>query len=213
MSYQSAQFVKDSLVLVDTIKHQIIESATFNEVVQKGDKIDLQWIPIIIAILGALTSIYAVIISRQSLKSSKDHNTISVEPLLVFRPSTSHKSGKLSVSIFNKGIGPLIFTNFEMIYEGKSYKHCSDVFKTICAKFGYTDDNFDNKYRLFSLQLIDYPLTINEKKTLIKYQLLKSEKENRAFYKEIKEIEFKYSYKDLYDNETPIKSIKLKDYF
>jgi hypothetical protein len=81
-----------------------------------------------------------------------------------------------------------------------------EVFNKINEKFGYTDANYNMDYRLFMAPLAGYGLTANEKKTVIKYQLLgdkKTLKKNSIeLYKEYKKIVFDYSYKDFYENVT-----------
>lgn len=211
MTIDSIINIKDSIIVIDTVKTQFVENVVLPESINNfshGNYLTEYVIPITTIIFAFLT----VRISYKALKLNQKQNSLAVIPLLIFRPSTSHSRGKVSLRIFNKGIGPLTFLNFEMIYNGKTFKHCSDVFKELKQKFKYTDNDFDNDERLFSLKLDGYILETNERKTLMKYRLVKSEKESRKFYNELKTIKFNYTYADLYNNEKS-GSFSLEDFY
>jgi len=204
MENDSLLIIKDTVEIFDTVQFQVIDnlvlSDAVNSLIENSNKNESYNMYIIPAI-GVAIAFWALIVSYRALKLNQKHNFLSVEPLLVFRPSTSHRQGKIALRIYNKGIGPLTFTSFIMTYDNQEFTRCSDIFKFIRKKFNYTDNDFDLQERLFSLPLKEYSLTTSEKKTLIKYRLKKSEKESRAFYDEFKKVEFKYTYKDLYKRE------------
>jgi len=197
---------QDTITVYDTIKKQVVEEIIFSEDVNKlvekaleSDSLSSYIIPGI----GVVIALWALIVSYKALKINRTHNHLSVEPLLIFRPSTSHRKGKIRLILYNKGIGPLTFTKFNMIYENKKYDRISNVFKTIREKFKYTDDDFELDERLFSLPLKQFSLTSNEKKILIRYKLKKKdEKTSRLFYDEFKKIKFEYTFMNLYKMQT-----------
>jgi hypothetical protein len=216
MDNEGITIIQDTITVYDTIKSQIVEEVLFSEEVNhlvekslESDSISKYIIPG----LGVIIAFWALIVSYRALRINQTHNHLSVEPLLIFRPSTSHRKGKISLIIYNKGIGPLTFKSFNIVYDGQNYTRISRVYKIIREKFNYTDDDFVLDERLFTLPLKGYSLTSNEKKILIRYKLKdKNEKTSRLFYEEFKKIKFEYTFENLYKTVTS-DSFEFSEYY
>lgn len=136
-----------------------------------------------------------------------------MKPFLILRSNIDHPNGKAHLYISNKGLGPAIFKDFQILYDGKYFDSTHEVFSAIRKKMGYNTENFNKEYRLFALPLIDYSITPDEEKTLIKYHLKNnSSKESRAFYKEFTEITFFFRYTDFYEHEKSFQFKFSKDF-
>lgn len=150
-----------------------------------------------------------------SLSTAQNHNILSMKPYLIFRANTNTREGKIKLWIANKGLGPCIFTEFKMHYEGYTFYSMFKLFKTINKKpeFKFTDEDFNLDYRLFTAPLEKYALTPNQEKTLIKFQLKEKDKKLvDQYYDEYKKIDFEFSTKDFYENVVSGDFIYSRDY-
>lgn len=154
----------------------------------------------IIPLLSIVIAGLAFFVSWRVMYLTRKHNKLSLKPYLIFRVDTNHLKGRVKLYIANKGLGPCIFDDFEIQYNGQVFKQMSDVFNHIMTEFNYTRTDFDLTYRVFVYPLKGYSLTPNEDKTLVKYQLKdKKKSESLIFYESIKKIEFNYKHRDYYD--------------
>ena len=206
MEPDSINILADTITHFDTIQVHLIENLAISEssksfiesiIKNETNKVTNYILPGI----SVLIALGALFLSFIAFKRSKTHNVISVKPLLIFRETTSHRIGKIRLYIANKGIGPLTFIDFYMVYEGNNYNKMWDIFEIVMKKFNYTNDDFVLNYRTFTNPLIDYSLKIDEEKILLKYHLKdKNQTISKEFFKEFKKIEFVYKYSDLYEN-------------
>lgn len=203
MEPDSIQIISDTITYYDTIQVHLIEnvalsdsSKSFIGTLAKGSSNNIS--DYTIPGISILIAIGALILSGMAYYNSSKHNLISVMPILIFRETTSHRTGKITLYIANKGMGPLTFSRFEMRYEGITYYKMFDVFKVIRDKFDYKMDDFSKK-RSYVNPLKDHSLKAADTKNLINYQLKgKTELQSKTFYSEFKKIIFIYSYHDLY---------------
>lgn len=201
--------------LTDTISVSVANGLSV-ETVEPWWKLPLD---IILSVLTLAAASFAVFISARALKQDKKHNSALIRPLLIFRPANYNSFRKVKLTMSNKGVGPLVFTKFEMYYKRKCYKKFLPLVTTIVKENGMTMNDLSSKS--FSLQLKDYPLKAEESKTLISYEINTiDEEENRnvksrarEIYKSLLEVKFVYTYENLYHEKVVVKDYKLKTHF
>lgn len=199
---------QDSLLVTNApadtllVKQDTVGTSIYNiyNVIPSAPSNEIDYVAIAIGFI-ALTTLIASISYYRSIKS---HNKLSVKPLLIFRASVNASQGRAKYYIANKGIGPLRFTHFEMIYNDETYNRMWPLFDKISKDFGFTKRHFVEKSRSYILQLKNYALTPNDEKNLVKYRLdvdkVNSE-QVKKFYSEFKKIRFVFKYEDLYSQE------------
>lgn len=169
---------------------------------------------IIISLAAVIVSIYALIVARRTLNSDLAHNMVSVKPVLNPRYSSSAKKLTAEFYIENTGFGMLMFTKFEIRYEGKTYKHMYEVMKDIHMPNIIRETVFSDSSRTYSL--VNYSMHSGKRKNLIRFTLNRDSLADtgttaKEYYNHlvdrIKLIEFHYSFQDIYE-----KTIE-EDYF
>jgi hypothetical protein len=151
--------------------------------------------------VSIIISIIAIIISIIALVKSNKHNLITVKPLLHWRYYSSSRRARGVFYIENNGFGPLLFKEFTMNYDGKTYKHMFDLKKQIDKKLELSDSDYVKKKNSNSLSLDSFSLKEGDRKNLIGFQLKDEAKEKyKQYIKEIKSIEFDFVYSDIYGN-------------
>lgn len=73
-----------------------------------------------IAFFALLVSVFAVFISVRQAELTREHNRLSLAPILVFSQESSEG---YSLSLLNKGLGPAIVFGLEVSANGEYYRH------------------------------------------------------------------------------------------
>lgn len=205
MYTDTINILTDTLSVLDTLQVHFVENFILPDsseaIISKIANSQNSTSNLALSVITTIISIFALIVSGLAFLNSRKHNIISVKPILIFRENVGSNSSSIKLFIQNKGVGPLTFNLFNIIYEDNIYYKMYDVFKIVKKKFGYSKDDFQEKFQLYTYPLANYSLKVGDEKNLLTYKLInKSPKESREFYSEIKKIKYHFEYTDLYGN-------------
>jgi hypothetical protein len=103
-------------------------------------------IALLISLLSASLSGFAVYLSNETKKNTENHNKLSLRPYLnlMYNLSVEHRPSRqsletLKITLSNKGVGPAVIQSAELFVDGQKTQHtitCADCTTTRCISAG-----------------------------------------------------------------------------
>ncbi|MCE7995728.1 MAG: hypothetical protein HEP71_27360 [Roseivirga sp.] len=76
-----------------------------------------------------VVAVSALVVSVWQVRTSQEHNKLSVRPYLYF--FTSWNDGTWQVQMFNEGVGPAIITRVDYTYKGVTHHQIDDLLRAM----------------------------------------------------------------------------------